>query len=294
VNEACVDFTRKGSTNSGAFHIVRRLSSEVVMQLGWRRVADLPGVELVEAKFQRELPQPMVLDAFLVGLYVDGVADIWTPGGSELLTAGALAVSSPGHVARTVRRRSPEAHLRSLLIAPSAVAAAIGRDAASLSTRPTRVVSDGDFVARTRRMLAAIDDDADALALQSAFVELAAELAGTAELPVAPIVDRSLKRVRDYLHGELGRNVSLDELSIVADQSKFHLVRRFTAAYGVPPHRYHLYLRLERARALLATDREISEIAVDLGFADQSHLTRRFSRAFRVSPARYRARMRAR
>ncbi|WP_414882953.1 helix-turn-helix domain-containing protein [Sphingomonas sp. Leaf208] len=41
------------------------------------------------------------------------------------------------------------------------------------------------------------------------------------------------------------------------------------------------------ARRLLLAGQPIAEVALDVGYADQSHLTRQFQRIVGVSPARY-------
>ncbi|MGY0058268.1 helix-turn-helix domain-containing protein [Streptomyces sp. LZ34] len=93
--------------------------------------------------------------------------------------------------------------------------------------------------------------------------------------------------VREYLRANLARNVTLDELSAVADLSKYRLARACTAWFGLPPHKLHLRLRLDRARELLRRGAGIAEVAYETGFHDQSHLTRVFAGAYGVTPARY-------
>ncbi|MFD9822187.1 helix-turn-helix domain-containing protein [Streptomyces violascens] len=95
--------------------------------------------------------------------------------------------------------------------------------------------------------------------------------------------------VREYLRAHLARNVTLDELSVVAGVSKYRLVRACTAWFGLPPHKLHLRLRLDRARELLRQGAAIAEAAQATGFHDQSHLTRVFASAYGVTPAVYRA-----
>jgi transcriptional regulator GlxA family with amidase domain len=46
-------------------------------------------------------------------------------------------------------------------------------------------------------------------------------------------------------------------------------------------------LRLRAARALLARGREPAQVAIEVGFADQSHLGRWFRRTYRLTPAAY-------
>lgn len=57
----------------------------------------------------------------------------------------------------------------------------------------------------------------------------------------------------------------------------------------MPPHRYLISLRVNRARNLLArTNRPIAEIALDCGFTHQEHLTRLFRKHFETTPAAFR------
>ncbi|MNU07967.1 HTH-type transcriptional activator RhaS [compost metagenome] len=57
----------------------------------------------------------------------------------------------------------------------------------------------------------------------------------------------------------------------------------------MPPHRYLINLRVEKARRLLEkTSMSIAEIAYECGFAHQEHLTRLFRRQTGTTPAAYR------
>ncbi|MFG1683641.1 helix-turn-helix domain-containing protein [Nonomuraea sp. NPDC049269] len=93
--------------------------------------------------------------------------------------------------------------------------------------------------------------------------------------------------LRAYLRANLSRNVTLDELSAVTELSKYRLVRVCTAWFGLPPHKLHLRLRLDRARQLLRRGTGIAEVAYETGFHDQPHLTRVFARTYGMTPALY-------
>jgi AraC family transcriptional regulator len=74
-----------------------------------------------------------------------------------------------------------------------------------------------------------------------------------------------------------------------------HFARSFRAATGAPPYAYVLSRRPQHARELLLkSDRPISAIALDVGFANQSHLTATFQRTFGVAPASFRKETRRR
>lgn len=94
-------------------------------------------------------------------------------------------------------------------------------------------------------------------------------------------------RAKDYIHAHLAQNISLDELSRAALLSKYHLVRTFERATGMPPHAYLVHLRLARARVLLRGGLTGAETAYRLGFADQAHLNRFFRRAYGVTPGQF-------
>lgn len=262
-----------------------------MIEMGWGRPQSLPGVEVVDAKFGRETLDPSVLESFLIGLYLEGENEVWHPGGNELLSPSTVLSSSPGNVVRILRRLTPQTRLRTLLVSPAAMASALGDAAAQLPLWPTHGVRDARALEHAREFFAAADDDTDLLAVESAFASLVGAIFGAGDPRNGRVADHVLRRVRECLHGALDRKVSLDELAAIAGISKYHLVHRFSATFGLPPHRYHLQLRLDRARVLLRERRDISDVANKLGFADQSHLTRRFTRAFGLSPGRYRARM---
>jgi AraC-like DNA-binding protein len=70
-----------------------------------------------------------------------------------------------------------------------------------------------------------------------------------------------------------------------------HFGRAFNKSFGVPPHRWLLIQRLEKAKTLLMElDRSLADIAYECGFCDQSHLCHSFSRRFGVSPGAWRKR----
>jgi AraC-like DNA-binding protein len=96
-------------------------------------------------------------------------------------------------------------------------------------------------------------------------------------------------RVRAFIEENLHSNIDTRDLSAVAQRSPAHFSRSFKRAFGEPPHAYVIKRRLERACHLMITTSEsLSQIALRVGFSDQSHLCRLFRRAFGQSPAIWR------
>lgn len=99
---------------------------------------------------------------------------------------------------------------------------------------------------------------------------------------------RTLALARSYMEDNLGENFTLDDLGRAVGVSRFHFSRLFRVSTGQSPMGYSLRLRIERAKEmLLQGDRKICEIAIELGFFDQSHFSRTFRRMTGVSPKEY-------
>ncbi|MCX4548431.1 AraC family transcriptional regulator [Streptomyces sp. NBC_01387] len=94
-------------------------------------------------------------------------------------------------------------------------------------------------------------------------------------------------RLRELLDERLVQGVTLDEAGTLVHAHPAHLVRAFSAAFGIAPHQYLMSRRIDRARRLLLDGRPPGEVAVATGFYDQSHLTRHFKRVVGIAPGRY-------
>jgi AraC family transcriptional regulator len=86
-----------------------------------------------------------------------------------------------------------------------------------------------------------------------------------------------------------GENWNLTALSRHAECSPFHLTRIFRKKVGLPLHQYHLHARLSRGiDALLDTQKDLTTIALDLGFSSHSHFTAAFRQKIGFSPSQFR------
>jgi AraC-like DNA-binding protein len=123
---------------------------------------------------------------------------------------------------------------------------------------------------------------------------LSHHLIATARPPLrGGLPPRPLRRVRDFIELHLEERISLQMLAQIAGLSVHYFARAFKQSEGVTPHDYLLQRRVERAQELLAeTDLPLSEIAIAVGFADQSHCARRFREHVGLTPSRYRWSMR--
>jgi AraC family transcriptional regulator len=98
-----------------------------------------------------------------------------------------------------------------------------------------------------------------------------------------------IARVRSFIDENLHSTIHTGDLSAVARRSAAHFARSFKRSFGESPHAYVMRKRLEKACHLIMTSSEcLSQIALSVGFSDQSHLCKRFKQALGQSPSKWR------
>jgi AraC family transcriptional regulator len=94
-----------------------------------------------------------------------------------------------------------------------------------------------------------------------------------------------LRRVKEFIIANLDADLSLAEISTVADLSQFHFARAFRRSTGLTPQQFLMQQRIERAKELLAkNDLPIVEISLRTGFKNQSHFTSLFRKFTSLTP----------
>jgi transcriptional regulator GlxA family with amidase domain len=109
-----------------------------------------------------------------------------------------------------------------------------------------------------------------------------------------PALLRRLLRAKDRMDAASHEPWPVERLAEVSGVSTAHFARSFKQAFGVPPHRYLLTRRIERATALLRdTELPITEIAFQTGWESLGTFGRVFRDVTGASPSTVRLRMRA-
>lgn len=125
---------------------------------------------------------------------------------------------------------------------------------------------------------------------EDALVSLLGEVVAISgvRLPSPPATANPMvSRAQELLAAHLHQSLPLDHLGDELGLSKFHLLRAFQKATGLSPRQWAMQLRTRRAKGLLRMGAPASDVAHDLGFADQSHLNRHFRAAYGMTPGRY-------
>ena len=94
--------------------------------------------------------------------------------------------------------------------------------------------------------------------------------------------------VTAYIEDHLADQVPLATLAQLVGLSPYYFCRAFKQSFGVPPHRYHMGRRVERAKDLLAQrTSSVTHIGMTLGFSDTSSFSAAFHKATGLTPTNY-------
>lgn len=253
------------------------------------------GIESISAHFKGHAYDPHAHDELLIGVTQQGLQRFHchktlhtsTPGRAMLIEPGAV---HDGHAP------NEEGFTYAMLYIPqpwlSGMMASRGLgDISSLEAACRHTISDDVHLSRAiGHTFLAIHQQEGRLARDQSFDHLLSLLSQHIQVRPASTMNDSRQqmfRVRDYLHDNMGSDIGLDELAAWAGLDRFRLSRQFKRVFGMSPHAWLVQLRLRTARMLLAKGESPAQVAINVGFADQSHMGRWFQRAYRLSPAAY-------
>lgn len=143
-------------------------------------------------------------------------------------------------------------------------------------------------LAQAHRCLSASESGLDqavelVAALRSVFVHVHPD----SEIKKVGNEGRAVSIAREFIEVHYGDPINGAEIAAMVGLSLPHLMRAYFAQMGVPINIYLTSVRLAHARKLLLTGESAANVAVSVGFVDQSHLIRRFREAVGVTPGQY-------
>jgi AraC-like DNA-binding protein len=257
-----------------------------------RQSAPVGGVELLEARLRRLAYRRHRHDTYAISLTEAGVQAFAYRGAEHISTPGQVVVLHPDEPHDGHAGTDEGFAYRQIYVAPSAIGEAVRALGVTRGTLPfvPRPVTSSAILAGAVR--AAFRHDRESLASDDLVVRVAAGLLaagpGRQRFSGPQLCDGvAVERARRYLDAETARVVSSAELEAVSGLTRYELARQFRALVGTSPYRYSVMRRLAAARAQIAQQRPLVEVALATGFADQAHLTRRFTAAFGLTPGQY-------
>ena len=238
-----------------------------------------------------EDPSEERADVHSISFVQEGSFDLAIDGAVTRLGPGAAFVTRPGLVFRC----------RHAEVCPRDVCVSVGYSA-SLMEDSDRLLGEsaappvrpldlqtGYWRGRLERSLAGDPIAAEATALDLAVLlgDTGRRTSGTVGPQRIGFYRARVERVRERLHAEFDRPVTIAELAREAGLSGFHFIRVFRQMLGLPPHRYLVRLRLSWAARRLEEGMPVTGAAFASGFENLSHFTRSFRRWFGLSPSEW-------
>ncbi|MCF6405997.1 AraC family transcriptional regulator [Chitinophaga filiformis] len=107
-------------------------------------------------------------------------------------------------------------------------------------------------------------------------------------------IDERILKALQYIHRNIDKPVTVEELTANSFLSKDHFIRLFKKSMGCTPGRYISQKKIEKAQRvmLLKKDVSIKELAYNLGFENISYFNRFFKKMTGENPGSYRKKLR--
>ncbi len=255
------------------------------------RLPNLGEVELLRAHQQTQTFARHTHEGYAVGVIERGALGFFYRGENVTAPAGHINLCVPGEV-HTRQPAAPAGWSYRMFYLGAPV---LQQVAADVADRPRElpffgpgVIDDPPLAQRLREVHLRLEEPSTPLLEQETLVlgMLAQLVRRHADAPPSLArmgrEPRAVGQIKRYLEDRYADEVSLEQLSRLTQLSRYHLVRVFREAVGIPPYAYLRQVRVMRAKAMLASGQPIAEVALATGFTDQSHLHRWFKRDCKV------------
>ncbi|MBZ7104798.1 AraC family transcriptional regulator [Klebsiella michiganensis] len=251
----------------------------------FRHLAQLPGVELYHAHISRYAFEPHTHEAFGIGAIELGAERFRYRGSQHVASVNSIVTMNPDELHTGEAETTDGWRYRMIYLDPDTLEEVTVERHWWFS----EVVRQDPLRSRQiGNLIYGLWHTDDPLAQQGLLLDLIDTFRPFAHHAAAlPEARHRFERVRDYLHDNYMRTVTLDELAQVAALSPYHFQRQFKAHFHVTPHQMLMAIRLWRAKAFLTHGMPAADVALAAGLTDQSHLTRAFTRRYGITPVRY-------
>ncbi|CAI8965818.1 AraC family transcriptional regulator [Pseudomonas sp. IT-P74] len=256
----------------------------------------LAGVELLSARYIDHRFAPHVHDGYVIGMIMAGAQRYRYRGAEHLAGSGTLVLINPDEL-HTGHKGTEDGWLYRAFYPDSgqitSLLAELELPTRHLPTFGATLYRDQDLVNGFCQLHRLLESPATALQQQTIWRELVLSLlqrhAAVPDAGKPGKEHRAVSLAKELLLVQLAAPPSLEALAATVNLSPFHFARVFRRATGMPPHTWLMQQRIARARALLQSGCLPLEVAMQLGFADQSHLSRQFKQVYGVGPGAYRS-----
>ena len=258
---------------------------------------DISGVELMNANFKSNKASLHYHSEFIIGVMESGVQSYCPKSPKEkIISKGHISMINPERIHSNKNLDDKGYKYRTFNIQPEVfqkIANDIGQNEVSLPNFDKVTVKDKHLENQLLYLHNCLFlNQFDTIQNQNCFYETFTYLIKTHssnKLKGDKISANSIisNRIKEYLHTYFDSKITLEQLSEVSGLSTYYLNRVFSKSIGIPPHKYLMNLRLNKAQELLKLKNSVTEVGYMVGFFDQSHFTRNFKSFLGITPKQY-------
>jgi len=260
-------------------------------QYWWDR--HLRGLSLLHADFTTHEYPPHTHEALVVAITEQGGSVVKSRGQVEEATPVTLFVFNPAEPHAGWMGWSERWQYRSMYLTREAldrVAEGLGIERVPYFTRNT--FSDRDLIEAFLAMHCALEQGRDVFRerelLVGTFGRLFQRHGSGRDLIKPPPTDRTLlARVTERMRAEHADNLRLEDLAADVGLTTFQLIGLFKRTVGLTPHAYLTQIRLNMACRHLRHAPILADVAMAVGFYDQSALNKHFKRCYGITPLQF-------
>jgi AraC-like DNA-binding protein/quercetin dioxygenase-like cupin family protein len=261
-----------------------------------RRFPAKVGLESMAAHYVKQAFKPHSHDEYVIGIIEDGIHSVWCRGEHFQVGAGTVVTMNPGDVHHGGAGHETGWKQRMVYVSEEKMRKFVD-DAVDGSSF---------FLPRFSETFHALPELSNCFAhfhnvLHSSPLMLARDVALNALMEtivgvLAPSVlqkgsskgpDGRICDAIEYLREHVERDVPLDELCTIAGLRRRQTIEALKRVTGLPPHAYHLMLKINAVKSMLAQGLSPAEAAAQSGFVDQSHMARHFVATVGMTPGAY-------
>lgn len=253
------------------------------------------GIEATYARLVRHRFRPHTHDGLMLGLIEAGTKAFARERATHVAAPGSVSVVNPGDLHTGRRADGEELRYRALYVPAAVLAEAAGLEAGQGPPPAFRsgVLQDGSLFRALVDAHDAVVQSASLLTREHLLLDALGQLArrhgSFGNKPDAPVTSApaAVRQARALLEENFAGEVSIADVAAAVRLSPYHLMRQFRRHVGLPMHAFQLQTRVAHGRRLLAQGVPVVQVALTVGFADQSHFTKRFKDLVGASPAAY-------
>jgi AraC-like DNA-binding protein len=148
-----------------------------------------------------------------------------------------------------------------------------------------------ELVNRIKELIQCTRQERSQLEIEEKKVIVFRELLGNTQTHKQEIISNvskaTVQKVKNFIKEQYAEQFSLASLTDYVGLSPFHLVRSFKQAVGITPFQFLRNYRVEKSKQQLLKKKSISEVAIEVGFYDQSHFHKHFKLITGLTPREF-------